>query len=340
MAPDLTARASEADGTLSKFSVKPDGATEDTYIYETQIVFPINNSADAQALETLIPGARDTYIRATERDDWKCQGQVVVPAISGAHVELADAKTGRVAVKGGADIQSATYRASKKAVALTVKVRFGGMTAGMGAAFIGLLRAPIHFVFEAAQRALPFAGTAKAVVVPERGDIVCADDQGETVWGRVVEVDDEAEGEPAAIVLDDFGIEHTVSAFGVKSFWKLQAADDMPKLITSFKGRCTRRKVTPSWSHITVAVGEAFGGASGVPGDGAHTLTSAIIERAADVAGGKTSAPVASSSEPEKGGGGEEPAKAADDGGEATPPPGAVAKPTLVSVPRESAGRA
>jgi hypothetical protein len=282
MTPDLAARQSEADGTLNKFAVKADGSAEGAYLYELQVAFPVNNSAEAETLGAFIPGAKDTYLRATERDDWK-SSVTVVPDLDGVHVELADARSGRSIIKGVAEIKAATYRTSKRAAALVLKVLLGGQTEAIAAVLTKALRAPVHFIFEQSQQSLFGKEKGQAKPVPEMGNVVCALENGERVWGRVVEVNDGDEDDDAkSIVLDDFGVDHVVTSEDVQSFWQLAETDDLDKLLKSYKDRAKRRELTPTWSALTVAVGEAFG-AGGAPGEGAHALTKEIVERAVAV---------------------------------------------------------
>lgn len=284
---NLAIAASEADALFSKFQVKPDGTTEATFIHTADFVFPIANSAEAEILGQLIPGAKDMYLRASQEDtNWKTS-VTVTPEIQNAYFELADAKTGRVMFKGGGEIKTAQLRASKRETRLTIRVAFGGQVAETSMNFTKLLRSNVHVVYSASQQALPFK-KGEVRPVPETGDVVAASNEdGVSVYGRVVEVDDDA----GTVIINDFGAEHVVELAKVKSFWK-PAEADLEARTRSFKGRCTKRQLVASWSALTVAVGEAFAG--GAPGEGPHLITPSIVERAVEVlvrekGGGSTS---------------------------------------------------
>lgn len=277
---NLVLPKSEADALFNKFSVKADGSTENTFIHTADFVFPIANTAEAAILAELIPGAKDMYLRASQEDtNWKTS-VTVTPEIKQAHFELADAKSGRVVFKGAGEILTGTLRASKRETKLTVRVAFGGQTAETSMVFTRLLRSNVHIIYEGAQQPLFNEGKGTtARPVPNIGDIVCGTEDGVTVFGRAVEVNDE-DGDAVTVIVNDFGVEHVFTLESVKSFWK-PAEADFEKCTKSFAQRCKKRGLTPSWSALTTAVGEAF--AEGTPGEGAHTLTTKIVERAIEL---------------------------------------------------------
>lgn len=291
---DLSLVASEADCILSSFGVKTDGTVDDVYVVKGKFTFNVNNSAEAELLAKIIPGAKEAYVKANETDDWKVSN-AVTPALDGITVELRDAKTGRIAIKGGAEISNVMFRASKASVVLIIQASMGGRSAGDIAEFAKLLRAPVTFSYSRSQQALfnslPTAG--KTAPLPEIGDIVCAADGSGRVYGRVVEVNEDDESQDPAkstVILDDFGVDHVINGANVLSFWTVQETDDYDKLLTSLRGRCKRQKTTPSWSALTIAVGEAYASSGGTDTSvkGAHALTTVVIERAAAILRGKT----------------------------------------------------
>lgn len=280
---NLALAKSEADALFNQFRVKADGSTENTYIHTADFVFPIANTAEAAVLAELIPGAKDMYLRASQEDtNWKTS-VTVTPEIRQAHFELADAKSGRVVFKGAGEILTGTLRASKRETKLTVRVAFGGQTAETSMAFTRLLRSNVHVIYEGAQQTMFQGKKGEARPVPAIGDIVCGIEDGTTVFGRAVEVNDE-DAAAVTVIVNDFGTEHVFDIAGVKSFWK-PAEVDFEKCTKSFSQRCKKRGLIPSWSALTQAVGEAF--ADGTPSEGAHTLTTKIVERAIELLSAK-----------------------------------------------------
>lgn len=286
---DLSEKTARGCGQLNKFSVRADGRDESAFIYDAQVVFVVSNSAEAEAVERLIPGAKETYQRATERDDWKAQ-QTVVPDIDGARVELRRSSDDEVAVQGGAVIKGVFLRASKRAVTLTVKVQMAGQTDRVATALTSLIGKPVDLLVEAAQQGLPFAG-GKVPTVQLGSVVVARDTDGATVWGRVHDMDHDR----GTLQLDVFGDgELTVSTTDVTTSWALVPGDATEKALRAYKTACKKAKVAPSYRAITVAVGEAY--ASEPPADGRHRLTDDVVLRAAvltkDGFGGEPPAPV------------------------------------------------
>lgn len=278
--PDLNNHSGEVDASLSKFTIKTDG-DEDAFLFICSVVFMILNSQEAEELEALIPGAKEIYVRATESDDWK--GQIkVTPSFPGMSIELAHAGSGLSLIKGCAEVEYLLYRASKKAVTLTANIRVGGQSAAVAGNLCKGLRGAISFIWQASQQPLfsTKGGKAKQSIIPKVGQIIAGRDQsGLSIFGQVVEVND-TDGDA---LVSDFGEDHQVRFVDVQSAWQVNTgAEDFTSLIKSFKDRCKKRDLMPSWEALTQATGEAFGQGS-TPGDGQHNLTKPIISRAVEI---------------------------------------------------------
>lgn len=268
---DLTEKTARGSGQLNKFSVKANGRDEAAFVYDMQVVFVVSNSAEAEVVERLIPGAKGAYQRATERDDWKMQ-QTVVPDIQGARMVLADAADNVVAIQGGVEIKGVLLRASKRAVTLTVKAQCAGQTEQVATALTKLLRNPVELVVESTQQQLAFR---KGPMVAMGAVVVAKDDDGAVVFGRVHDIDHEA----GLVLLDLFGAtEFAVRIDSITTAWALVPGDATEKALRDFKAACKKAKVAPNFRAITVAVGEAY--ASEPPADGQHRLTAEVVARA------------------------------------------------------------
>lgn len=281
MGPDFFQHSGEVDGKISKFTIKKDG--DEAIVCIVDIVFQILNSKEAEALDLLFPGAKQTYINCTDKGDDAKEKREITPSFDSAvHVELANASSGRSLVKGTATLPKIVLSASKKVTTLTVKCQWGGQSEGVAANLAHGLSGATNFIWEFTQQSLlnPKKGEDAKKLVPEIGDIVHAEDgDGDDVFGRVVEV---LEDEQSCLVSDfgdDGNGEWQIAFEHIHSKWKVNADDEhFDKCLTSYKQRCSRRDLLPSWEWITVAVGQAF--QDGAPGDGAHVLTKAIIARA------------------------------------------------------------
>ena len=285
MGPQFELPSGEVDGSLNKFSVKCDG---DAYTYKVDLVFPILNSKEASLLDRCFPGARETYIACTEKeDDWKEQRQVT-PVFEGElQVELVSKTSARSLVKAGATVTRLTLRASKKVVTLTAQLLIPGQSEGVASNLTHGMKAPVTLLWDQAQQTL---FTKKAVLpIPKVGQIVCFQEsfteEGDgkataTVgFGQVIEVLEEEQ----ELLVSDFGRDVQVKVSEVTSCWTVNTQDDhFDPCLASYKERVKRRKLTPSWSALTQATGEAFGQQE-APGEGAHTLTKAIITRAIEI---------------------------------------------------------
>jgi len=266
---DLLEPKPNGQGSLSKMAAKPDSQGDGTYIYTLDVSFRITSSKEAEVLEKLIPGAKESYLRASERDDWK-NTQAVTPDMEGARIVLADAKDGQIAMQGGAEIKTCILRCSKKAAVLTLKLACGGQGAACGTPLIGLLGRAVDLQVEVAQQLLPF--NRPAVQVSVGGIAVAKDANGETVFGRVVEIGDE-------IVLSTFGgQDEVVNQDDIVSCYALPSDDATEKALKDYQARCKKRKVNPTYRAITVALSEAYSGVAA--NGGTHPLTSEIVERA------------------------------------------------------------
>lgn len=268
---DLLEPAPEGQGVLSKISVKLDGQGAGTRIYDLHIAFQIASSKEAEVLEKLIPGAKESYIRANESDDWK-QTQTVVPSITGAKFVLSS-KDGEIAMEGGTEIKGATFQCSKKASVLTLKLRSAGQEAASATPLTHLLGEAVNLKMEAAQQALPFNRASIQIAL---GSIAVAKDaNGETVWGRVTEIGEE-------VILSTFsGEDEVVDQNDIVSCYALPAGDHTENAIKDYEKRCKKRKVKPTYRALTIALSEVYAGVAS--NGGTHPLTGEIVERAVEL---------------------------------------------------------
>lgn len=268
---DLLDGSPKGQGVLSKISVKLDGQGNGTYLYDVHIAFHLASSKEAEVLEKLIPGAKESYIRANEKDDWK-QTQTVVPDIVGAKI-VVTSETGGIAMQGGAEIKGATFQCSKKASVLTLKFRSAGQEAGAATPLIHLLGKAVNLDVEAAQQALPFG---RASVQISLGSIAVAKDaNGDTVWGRVSEIGDE-------VILSTFsGEDEVVEQNDIVTCYALPAGDHTENALKDYAKRCKKRKVNPDYRALTIALSETYAGVAS--NGGTHPLTGEIVERAVEL---------------------------------------------------------
>lgn len=267
---NLVERSAEADGQLNKFVTKADGKAEDAYIYEADLVFTITTVDQAKVVEKVIPGAVEVFARAQREDDnWKFN-TTVNPDIVGVKAILSHASRGKVAMQGGCEIKSVRLRSSKKATACTVKVVFGGQTAQGAANLAAMLTETCSLSMEQQQTVIPFPNAGPAAPPPGKGDIIIAWDSevGETYCGRFVEQ------EGNRVTLEDFDSEYVVDVDAITGV--LKVTGDVTALRRSFKSRCKKRDIKPSWASIVLAFAEG----SEVKGTATLALDSSIIEKA------------------------------------------------------------
>lgn len=269
--PDFTQHTGECDGSLVKFAVKADGTVEDAYVYEAQVAFTIADMTDARIAEGVAPGASEVFTRSSGDDNWK-HSSTVSPGTSlgPMRVTLSHADRGKVAIEGMAEVKALALRASKKAVVLSVKLAFGGQSAGIAANLAALLRSACCMSFERPQGVLPFR--AKDATEANIGDVVVAWDGKvhEHFVGRLAEVEGDR------LTLESFGNEFAASKAGIVAVLKLDG--DVPAMVRSYEMRCGRRDVTPTWEAIVMAAAETGDGL--LNGGGLLTLTPEILERA------------------------------------------------------------
>lgn len=277
MVPKFSQHEGQVDGVLSKVTFKRDG--DEAFLYIVDVSFTILNSAEADDLDLLFPGAKQTYINCSEKNDDQKEKREVTPVFPSAiSIEIASASSGRSLVRGTCKLSKLILSSSKKVTTLTAKCEWGGQSEGAAANLAHGLGGPVNFIWEFAQQSLFRSGGSgnAAKLTPKAGDIVHGtDDDGDPVYGRVVEVSEEDE----TCLVDDFGFESQVSFGNIESKWTVNADDpDFDKCIKSYIERCDRRNLLASWKWLTIATGEAF--ADGAPGDGAHVLTKKIIAQA------------------------------------------------------------
>lgn len=240
----------EADGTLSKFTVKADAGDDSAFRFEADVAFVISGPEDAKVLEADVPGAMTAYEKAMNPDDnWKWS-VTVKPSIS-ASCELSNAAKGLSAVKGLAEIRSVTVRASKKVMTAVVRLAFGGQPPEVAASLTKLLRNATTLSIEPQQQGLPFK---RADVRPaiEKGDIVVARlDDGEEVVGRATGEPEDVDG-VETLTLDDLGIEHIVPVEKVVSVVGINETSS--GLLADYKRRAKRARVKPTLAAILGAL--------------------------------------------------------------------------------------
>lgn len=266
---DLTCRSAEVDGQVVKYSVKADGKVEDAYIFEADVAFVIASVEDARIVEKVIPGAVEVFARAGREDDnWKFNTSVV-PDIRGFRATISHAARGKVAMEGGCEIKALRLRSSKKATACTIKLAFGGQTAQGAANLAAMLRSACCLSLEHDQQVIPFARKAgEAPPAPAKGDIIVAVAGGDTYCGRFVEQ------AGSIITIEDFDNEYAVEVDEVTAV--LKVGGDVAALSRSYKTRCGKRKIQPTWAAIVLAFAEG----AEVRGTATIDLTAEVIERA------------------------------------------------------------
>lgn len=268
---DLTAKDSEADGQLIKYTGKADGKAEDAYIFDAVVAFTVRGREDAATLEAMIPGACEIFDRATREDDnWRFN-TTVKPDMSGVRAVISHAERGKVAVEGACEVKSVQLRASKKATVVSVTMAFGGQSAGVATNLTALLRSTCCLSVERAQQVIPFP-TSKAPD-GQTGDLVAVWDPEveQHMVGRLVET-----SVGGVMTLEDFDNEYAASRDHVVAVVKL--GGDVTALTRSYKQRCGRRKITPTWEAVILAAAESAEGL--LSGGGSVILTPEIIERA------------------------------------------------------------
>lgn len=264
---DFDKLETQADGTLSRYTVKADGRDDEGFVYETDIVFVIEGTQDARIVQSIVPGAEDVWTRASaEDDDWKFN-TTVTPDLIGTRAVLTNAKLDHKGIEGACDVKSVRLRASKRATTLTVKLVFGGQTAAQASALAGLLRSAVSLSLSRDQQVLPFPTTS---VQPKTGDLVVAFDGGTAFTGRLLQSDD------SVLVLEDFDREYRVDPGSVSSVIRLDG--DVAALRRSYKTRCQRRNLTASWEAIVLALGQDNGAVT--RGSASVVLTAETIEKA------------------------------------------------------------
>ena len=246
---DLTEKNTVSDATLVKFGVKADGKDEEAFIYDLDLLIPVQSAEDAELVQHMIPGAVDVFDKATnEQDNWKFN-TTVKPDLDGVRVEISDASHGERAMDGSAEVKSIKLRASKKAVSVVFRMSLGGQTEGVATRLTRLLRNAVSVEVEQTQQVLPFATGGRT---PEPGDLVVAmdSDVGESRVGRLVDTV-VTDGE-TLYRLEDFDSEYAVQADQVVSIIGL--GGDVRALVRSYKGRCKRRELAPTWEAVLLGI--------------------------------------------------------------------------------------
>ena len=290
---DFREKSAEADAKLASFKCRADGKDEHAYVYECDVVFTIANPREAEVAAHVLPGAVEVFTRAQEQDtNWK--GRVaVVPDLSGVKVDIAHAARGKVAISGTAEVKQVELRASKKAVTVRARFVFGGQTAAQAANLAEALREAVHVALEQQQQPLPlrFGGAA-----PSAGQLVVASmEDGTVVVGRMIAAEDDGEDE-GILKLEDFSNTYDVEPGEVVSTLTLgNPPDDLTSLLRSYRDRCKRRAIEPTWEALVLALGEGA-----PPATGRVEITSECVERAVElIKEGKATMELP----PEKGGG-------------------------------------
>jgi len=275
MVPNLTNHEGQIDGVLSKVAFKRDG--DEAVLYTVDVTFTVLNSAEADALDSFFPGAKQTYINCSEKNDDQKEKREVTPVFPSAiSIEIASASSGRSLVKGSCKVVKLALSSSKKITSLTAKCQWGGQSEGVAENLAHGLGGPVNFIWEFAQQSLFAGGSSSASVTPKVGEIVCgSDEDGDPVYGQIVEVSEEDK----SCLVSNFGDDFQLDFDGIESKWTVNTEDpEYDKCMRSYQERCERRSLFPTWEFLTIAVGKAF--QDGEPGDGAHVLTKKIIAEA------------------------------------------------------------
>lgn len=245
--PRLDQQTTDAAGKLVKFSVKADGQNEEAYLYDVELHYPIATEEEAEQVEAYCPGAETAFTNAQELDNWKWSGKTQ-PATS-TKATIARADDGLVLADGLASILYTQIRASKRAVVLVVKLRFGGQTEGVATKLTKNLRAAVGTMFDQPQQELDFGGMA-----PKLGDIVVGEIEGKSFAGALLaERTRGIEGENQ-ITLDDFGTQFLLTPADVRSFFTIGGDANMAALVRSYETKCKRSKVNPTWRALVIAI--------------------------------------------------------------------------------------
>lgn len=274
---DLTQQESEADGRLVKIAMSRDGSDEEAYIYETQIAFKVADYDDCEVASKIQPGVREMFDRAGETDDNVKFTATSAPDIAGLRLVLSHASGGRVAIEGGAEVRSAKLVASKKGVMFTFKFVFGGQDAEAAARLVSALGNPVTVSVSNDQAdlfATPRTRPSAAATVPVKvGDLVTARTGDETIVGRVAEA---ATADNSTVTIEDFDHEYRVNETQIVGAITLEG--DIAALRRSFKDRCKRKGVAPTWGAVLLAGAEVWPG--GKNASGACPLDGEIMRRA------------------------------------------------------------
>ena len=297
--PNLSKARTESDGRLVKFTPKIDGQSS-SFVYDIELSYSVLDAGEAEVVQQTCPGVVVAFAKAQEDDNWKWSGNSR-PASSSV-VTVRNLETEDVAVSGIAEFRAAVVRASKKAVVLIVRLRFGGQSGEVASRLVDCLRSGVITVFEPQQQELfsepstddEAVSVAESVVAkpkkmkasqnipkPFIGDIVVGEVSGKSFAGILREFIDEDGAEFAKV--DDFGEEVEVPLGDVCSFFGISAASGMtlPDLLKQYRGACSTEKVAPTWEALVYALQECPVSFTGPNGVKTYTMGVDALERAA-----------------------------------------------------------
>lgn len=272
---DLFQPEDEAEGRLVKIAMARDGADE-AFVYEAQIAFALKRE-DCEVASRLLPGATEMFDRASAKEDNEKFSANAAPDIAGLRLILSHAQGGKVAIEGGAEVRTAKLVASKKGVTVTIKFGLGGQDAAAAARLVEVLGQAVCVSTSNDQQSMFRSAGASAVrstTVPVKvGDLVTARTAEGTIVGRVAEA---PTTESSTVTIEDFEHEYRVNESEIVGAITLEG--DVAALRRSYKDRCKRKGVTPTWSAVLLAGVEVWPGGKSASGN--CPLTGEIMQRA------------------------------------------------------------
>lgn len=274
---DLTAHHAEADLTLNAFTVKADGKAEDRYVYALDLVSEIKGVEDAEVLARILPGAVDLYEKASHDQDNRKFTVALNPGLEGIRFNIGNAHSSKGVVQGLGEVKQIKVRASKVATTCVFRIVMGGQSEEVASDLTRLLRNAASVVAEYDQQLLPFEGKKP----PEVGHLVVAfdSDTGENMVGRLAETS-ERDG-IVYYALENFDCDFQVAAENVVSNFVLEG--DVAALVKSYKTRCKKRSISPTWDAVILAIAKSWDGALKGGKGQAVMLTTEHIEMAVNM---------------------------------------------------------
>lgn len=269
---DIHQPQAEADGKLVKVAMSRDGTEVDTFIFEAQVAFSIRRE-DCEIVSKILPGAGEMFDRAAATEDNEKFTATSNPDVSGLRLMLSSASGGKVAIEAGAEIRSVKLVASKKGVTVTIKFGIGGQTAEAAGRIVELLGNAVTVSTSNDQQDL-FRPTGRADAPTAKvGDLVTARSNNDTIVGRVASA---ATADSPRVSIEDFDSDYMVDESEIVGVITLDG--DVAALRRSFKDRCKRKGIIPTWNAVLLAGVESWVG--GKSATGKQPLTADIMARA------------------------------------------------------------